>query len=106
MCLTALTALVFFTSSVPRAETTVGERIPFDAGVLLPATPALKLAGGAEIGVSAKECGACHAENYSEWRDSTHAHAMKDPQYFAELSKPGAPRWLCLNCHAPNQNQR
>lgn len=87
--------------------TTIKERIPFEAGWVFPATPPLEIAGGvATIGVKASDCGACHQQYYAEWRQSTHAHAMRDPQYFAELSKPSSPRWLCLNCHAPNQNQR
>lgn len=94
------------TEATSPALTTVSERIPFEAGATFPATPPLELRGGGQIGVTASDCGACHFENYEEWRGSTHAHAMDDPQYFAEISKPGAPRWLCLNCHAPNQNQR
>lgn len=88
------------------ALTTIAKRIPFEAGATFPATPPLELRGGGQIGVKASDCGACHRDNYEEWRESTHAYAMDDPQYFAEISKPGAPRWLCLNCHAPNQNQR
>ncbi len=54
----------------------------------------------------ASDCGRCHTEFYREWRDSTHAHALRDIQYQAELFKPDTPRWLCLNCHIPLQNQR
>jgi nitrate reductase cytochrome c-type subunit len=86
--------------------TTVAERIPFEVGAVLPMTPDLEVPGGGTLGVRARDCGACHEENYEEWRQSTHAHAMRDPQFFGELSKPDQPRWLCLNCHAPNQRQR
>ncbi len=104
----AATALLSVLAERPGARklTTIAERIPFEVGSVLPAAPPLRLAGGETIGVKASDCGACHQTNYEEWRRSTHAHAMRDAQYFAELSKPSSPKWLCLNCHAPNQNQR
>lgn len=37
---------------------------------------------------------------------SSHAQAVHDAQFVAELAKPGQPRWLCLNCHAPTAVQR
>ncbi|MEO1338086.1 MAG: multiheme c-type cytochrome, partial [Myxococcota bacterium] len=86
-------------------STTVAERIPFDFAVPLPTVGPLA-AGEGTIGVKASDCGACHQALYEEWRGSTHAAAMKDPQYYAELSKAGSPRWLCIGCHAPVQNQR
>jgi len=54
----------------------------------------------------AENCGKCHSEIYAEWKTSTHAHALSDLQFQAELSKPGQPKWICLNCHIPIQNQR
>lgn len=54
----------------------------------------------------AENCGKCHTEIYKEWQTSTHAHALSDLQFQAELSKPGQPEWICLNCHIPIQNQR
>jgi hypothetical protein len=54
----------------------------------------------------AENCGKCHGEIYKEWKTSTHAHALSDLQFQAELSKPGQPKWICLNCHIPVQNQR
>jgi hypothetical protein len=63
-------------------------------------------AGEGTIDVYASQCGACHTDIYAEWQQTTHAHALQDPQYIAELAKPSSPRWLCLNCHIPNQNQR
>ena len=85
--------------------TTVGQRIPFAFAVPLPTTPTIAVGEG-RFGIKASDCGACHRALYEEWKGSTHAAAMRDPQYFAELSKPGSPRWLCLSCHAPVQNQR
>ncbi|MEM7678768.1 MAG: multiheme c-type cytochrome, partial [Myxococcota bacterium] len=87
------------------AWTTVGQRVPFDFAVPLPTVGPLSIGEGF-VGVKASDCGMCHQALYEEWRGSTHAAAMKDPQYYAELSKPGSPRWLCLSCHAPVQNQR
>lgn len=98
--------LAWATRSEATPMTTIAERIPFEVGSVLPALPPLRLASGEALGVKASDCGACHQANYDEWKGSTHAYAMRDPQYFAELSKPSSPRWLCLNCHAPTQNQR
>ncbi|QXD13779.1 cytochrome c family protein [Rhodocaloribacter litoris] len=57
-------------------------------------------------GVRAGDCGRCHEAHYAEWRGSTHARALHDLQFQAEITKPDAPKWLCLNCHAPAGNQR
>jgi len=54
----------------------------------------------------AENCGRCHTEIYKEWKLSTHAHALSDLQFQSELGKPGQPKWICLNCHIPIQNQR
>lgn len=54
----------------------------------------------------ASDCGTCHTQIYAEWKLSTHASALHDLQFQAELHKPDSPRWLCLNCHIPVQNQR
>jgi hypothetical protein len=53
--------------------------------------------------LNAEECGACHADNYREWKQSTHALALRDPQFVSEMKKDGVA--LCLNCHTPLQNQ-
>ncbi|KAA3609256.1 MAG: cytochrome C554 and C-prime [Calditrichaeota bacterium] len=57
-------------------------------------------------GIQAINCSACHLEIYQEWQASTHAAALRDIQFQAELSKADSPKWLCLNCHIPVQNQR
>jgi len=57
-------------------------------------------------GIRASQCATCHVEIYKEWQQSTHAWALRDLQYQAELFKPSSPRWLCLNCHIPLQDQR
>jgi len=54
----------------------------------------------------AEDCGLCHQEIYREWQISTHAHALSDMQYQAELHKSPETQWLCLNCHTPLLNQR
>ncbi len=58
------------------------------------------------VGIRAKDCGACHTKIYAEWKSTTHAHALSDLQFQAELSKPDSPKWLCLNCHIPLADQR
>ncbi|TGK77956.1 cytochrome C554 and C-prime [Leptospira montravelensis] len=55
---------------------------------------------------TAKNCGGCHTEIYEEWKRSTHANALSDIQFQSELAKPSSPKWICLNCHIPVQNQR
>ena len=57
-------------------------------------------------GLRARDCGTCHTDIYKEWKRSTHASALQDIQFQSELTKPDSPRWLCLNCHIPTQNQR
>lgn len=57
-------------------------------------------------GVRASQCGGCHQAIYKEWQASSHASALSDLQFQAELYKKSSPRWLCLNCHIPLQNQR
>lgn len=54
----------------------------------------------------AENCKRCHTAIYNEWKQSTHAAALRDLQYQAELAKPSSPKWLCLNCHIPVSNQR
>jgi len=56
--------------------------------------------------VRASDCGECHEAIYKEWKESTHAAALRDLQFQAELFKKSSPVWLCLNCHIPLQNQR
>ncbi len=63
-----------------------------------------KPAAGA--GLSATDCARCHAEHAADWRLSTHAHALQDLQFQAEIAKSSSPKWLCLNCHTPLGNQR
>ncbi len=57
-------------------------------------------------GVKASDCGKCHVSIYQEWKQTTHASALRDIQFQSELTKEDSPRWLCLNCHIPVQNQR
>ena len=57
-------------------------------------------------GLRAEDCGKCHETIYKEWKGSTHSHALSDLQFQAELAKKDSPRWLCLNCHTPLEDQR
>lgn len=93
--------------SPPAPPPTVGERFgdwPFLAAIDAP--PTVALVDGGEIPANPAACGACHPDHYAEWRGATHAAALSDLQYVAELAKPGQPRWLCLNCHLPTRPQR
>jgi hypothetical protein len=94
-------------SAADTAWTTIAARLgdwPFL--VPIPQLPPLKLPNGALLGVKATDCAPCHRAIRDEWAQSTHATALRDLQYLAEIAKPDAPRWLCLNCHIPVQNQR
>jgi len=73
---------------------------------LIEAPAKIKLKEGGEVSSRAATCGACHQAIYREWQQSTHAYALKDPQFLAELAKKSSPRWLCLNCHIPLKDQR
>lgn len=57
------------------------------------------------VGLRASQCGVCHTAIYAEWRTTTHAAALRDPQFLAEWRKDGELP-LCLNCHTPLQNQQ
>ena len=72
----------------------------------IPQLPGLAGEDGETLGIKASDCGECHEEHYADWRLSTHAGALADLQYLAELAKDDSPVWLCLNCHIPVQNQR
>ena len=56
------------------------------------------------VSLKAKDCGTCHQEIYKEWKISTHAVALQDPQFQAEMAKDNI--YACLNCHIPLQNQQ
>jgi hypothetical protein len=95
-------ALLSCTSS-PRAVGELGDW-PFLYPLDSPAK--ISLRDGGEVPTSAEGCGTCHVEHFAEWQQTTHARALTDLQYVAELSKPDQPRWLCLNCHVPTRPQR
>lgn len=94
------------------AGLTLGERVGDHAFAVPIATARVALVGAAgedpaaDLSIDSATCGACHADILAEWRQSTHAAALGDPQFLAELSKPGAPAWLCLSCHTPLAAQR
>lgn len=53
----------------------------------------------------AESCGTCHREIYEEWKTSIHAQAYDDPFFQAYWNKDNH-IWVCLNCHAPLENQQ
>jgi nitrate reductase cytochrome c-type subunit len=55
--------------------------------------------------LKAESCGSCHTEIYKEWKASMHADAYKDPFFHAYWTKDNH-SWVCLNCHAPLENQQ
>lgn len=57
-------------------------------------------------GLRASDCARCHQTIYKDWRQSSHAQALTDIQFQSELGKKSSPKWICLNCHIPLQNQR
>lgn len=99
------------TSSTSTTPSGVGDAVPLEQvfsrdtqgfAFILPPLKPLSGVGG----VRAQDCARCHTEYFQEWEQTTHAHALADLQFQAELTKPGSPQWLCLNCHIPNQDQR
>ena len=56
-------------------------------------------------GLRAEDCGKCHKAIYEEWKTSYHAKAYVDPFFRAYWKKDGEV-WICLNCHAPLENQQ
>ena len=57
------------------------------------------------VSLKAKDCGDCHAEIYTEWKESMHAKAWTDPYYQVDLRFDGNQQ-ICLNCHIPLENQQ
>ncbi|HJT20688.1 MAG TPA: hypothetical protein VJ746_09470 [Nitrospira sp.] len=55
--------------------------------------------------LKAESCGTCHTEIYNEWKSSIHAYAYRDPFFHAYWTKDKH-TWVCLNCHAPLENQQ
>jgi hypothetical protein len=55
--------------------------------------------------IRAESCGECHGAIYQEWKSSMHAQAYGDPFFQAYWKKDGH-IWVCLNCHAPLENQQ
>ncbi|MGH7255872.1 MAG: hypothetical protein ACREI3_08855 [Nitrospirales bacterium] len=55
--------------------------------------------------LSAESCGTCHSAIYEEWKTSIHAQAYQDP-FFQAYWKRDDNIWICLNCHAPLENQQ
>src|SRR5260370_37680385 len=54
--------------------------------------------------IRAEDCATSHAANYKEGEASTHAHALSDLQFQAEMSKSPQTNWLCLSWHTPLRN--
>ncbi len=92
----------------PVAPPTVGELLGENAFLTPIDAPASVAAatGPGTFSTTPESCGACHTDHLAEWAPSSHAQAVHDAQFVAELAKPGQPRWLCLNCHAPTAVQR
>lgn len=55
--------------------------------------------------LSARECGGCHEEIYSEWARSMHAMAWTDEYFQVDFAFDGNQQ-ICLNCHIPFTNQQ
>jgi hypothetical protein len=68
------------------------------------AIPYQKVPAGLDS-LKAESCGTCHREIYEEWKTSIHARAYEDP-FFQAYWKKDKNIWVCLNCHAPLENQQ
>jgi len=86
-------------------QTPLTERFDTDMQGFAFVIPNQNIPAGVE-GLKASDCGRCHQSIYREWKNSTHASALRDIQFQSEITKDDSPKWLCLNCHIPVQNQR
>ena len=68
------------------------------------AIPFQKIPAGLDS-LKAESCGQCHQAIYEEWKTSVHAKAYDDPFFHAYWAKDKH-SWVCLNCHAPLENQQ
>lgn len=68
------------------------------------AIPFQKIPAGLDS-LKAESCGQCHQAIYEEWKTSIHAKAYEDPFFHAYWTKDKH-SWVCLNCHAPLENQQ
>ena len=68
------------------------------------AIPYQKIPAGLDS-LKAESCGQCHQAIYEEWKSSIHARAYEDPFFHAYWTKDKH-SWVCLNCHAPLENQQ
>jgi hypothetical protein len=68
------------------------------------AIPYQKIPAGLDS-LKAESCGQCHQAIYEEWKSSIHAKAYEDPFFHAYWAKDKH-SWVCLNCHAPLENQQ
>ena len=68
------------------------------------AIPYQKIPAGLDS-LKAESCGQCHQAIYEEWKSSIHANAYQDPFFHAYWAKDKH-SWVCLNCHAPLENQQ
>ena len=56
--------------------------------------------GAAAPSLSAAACGACHPDQYAEWRTSMHSRAWSDPYFQTDWAFDGRQQ-ICKNCHIP-----
>ena len=56
-------------------------------------------------GQTAKACGRCHTEIYSEWTTTIHSQAWTDPYFQTDWKFDGS-QYICKNCHIPLQDQQ
>jgi hypothetical protein len=68
------------------------------------AIPYQKIPAGLDS-LKAESCGQCHQAIYEEWKSSIHSKAYQDPFFHAYWTKDKH-SWVCLNCHAPLENQQ
>ena len=68
------------------------------------AIPFQKIPAGLDS-LKAESCGQCHQAIYEEWKTSVHSKAYEDPFFHAYWTKDKH-SWVCLNCHAPLENQQ
>lgn len=59
-----------------------------------------------EQSLKPEDCGQCHRDQFEQWRTSLHAHAFSPGLVADLLTYTAAATALCMQCHAPLDEQR
>lgn len=96
-------------SATTAADTTAAFLASHWQRPLAPNGPAPARFSSLEATLAPEACGACHPQQYQDWRTALHSHAMS-PGLLGQLQSMGADaredHQACLQCHAPLAEQQ